>query len=55
MNVKEINENYKKIEGFDLLFDLLTQNPNKNVQNKISHLLRDVCLSFKDYNNPNAT
>ena len=45
-------EDGEKIEGFDLLFDLLTQNPNKNVQNKISHLLRDVCLSFKDYNNP---
>ena len=40
-----------QIEGFDILFDLLTQNPDKNVQNKISHLLCDVCLSFKDYNN----
>ena len=41
-----------QIEGFDMLFDLLTQNPNKNVQNKISHLLCDICLRFKDYNNP---
>ena len=40
------------IEGFDILFDLLTQNSDKNVQNKISQLLCDVCLSFKDYNNP---
>ena len=40
------------IEGFDMLFDLLTQNSDKNVQNKISQLLCDVCLSFKDYNNP---
>ena len=35
-----------------MLFDLLTQNSDKNVQNKISKLLCDVCLSFKDYNNP---
>ena len=41
-----------QIEGFDILFDLLTQNPDKDVQNKISKLLCDVCLSFKDYNNP---
>ena len=40
------------IEGFDMIFDLLTQNSDKNVQNKISQLLCDVCLSFKDYNNP---
>ena len=40
------------IEGFDMLFDLLTQNSDKNVQNKISHLLCDVCLRFKDYSNP---
>ena len=39
-------------EGFDMLFDLLTQNPNKIVQNKISQLLSDVCLSIKNYNNP---
>ena len=35
-----------------MLFDLLTQNSDKNVQNKISQLLCDICLSFKDYNNP---
>jgi ubiquitin C-terminal hydrolase len=44
-------EGGSEIEGFDLLFDLLTQNPNKNVQNRISNLLCDVCLSLKDYNN----
>ena len=64
---KKVNENKKslfydgrnirieagaQIEGFDMLFDLLTQNSDKNVQNKISKLLCDVCLSFKDYNNP---
>ena len=42
----------EQIEGFDMLFDLLTQNSDKNVQNKISQLLCDLCLSFKDYNNP---
>ena len=41
-----------QIEGFDMLFDLLTENSDKNVQNKISQLLCDVCLSFKNYNNP---
>ena len=41
------------IEGFDMLFELLTENPDKNVQNQISQLLCDICLSFKDYNNPN--
>ena len=64
---KKVNENKKslyddgknirieagaQIEGFDMLFDLLTQNSDKNVQNKISQLLCDVCVSFKDYNNP---
>ncbi len=46
-------ENGAQIEGFDMLFYLLTQNSDKNVQNKISKLLCDVFLSFKDYNNPN--
>ena len=45
-------DNISNIEGFNLLFDLLTQNPDKNVQNKISELLCTLCLSFKDYNNP---
>ena len=43
------------IEGSEMLFDLLTQNSYKNVQNKISDLLCDLCLSFKDYNNPNIS
>ena len=38
------------IEGIDMLFDLLTQNPNQKVQEKISQLLCDVCLSHKHYN-----
>ena len=38
------------IEGLDMLFDLLTQNPNPKVQEKISQLLSDVCLSHKNYN-----
>ena len=45
-------EDGEQIEGFDMLFDLLTKNSDKNVQNKISQLLCDICLSFKDYNNP---
>lgn len=45
-------DNISNIEGFNMLFDLLTQNPDKNVQNKISELLCTLCLSFKDYNNP---
>ena len=64
---KRVNENKKtllydgrnirvngmvQIEGFDMLFDLLTQNSNKIVQNKISKILCDMCISFKDYNNP---
>ena len=45
-------DNISNIEGFNMLFDLLTQNPDKNVQNKISELLCTLCMSFKDYNNP---
>ena len=45
-------EDGEQIEGFDMLFDLLTKNSDKNVQNKISQLLCDICLSIKDYNNP---
>ena len=37
------------IEGFEMLFDLLTQNGNDEVQNRISELLCTLCLSFKDY------
>ena len=37
------------IEGFDMLFDLLTQNSNNEVQNSISELLCTICISFKDY------
>ena len=39
------------IEGTDMLFDLLTQNPNQLVQDKISQLLCDICLSHKNYKN----
>ena len=49
-NIRIVNGS--KIEGFDMLFDLLTQNSDKNVQNKISKILCDICLCFKDYNNP---
>ena len=67
---KKVNENKKsiyddgrnirveggaQIEGFDMLFDLLTQNSDKNVQNKISQLLCDICVRFKDYDNPNIS
>ena len=37
------------IDGFDMLFDLLTQNSNNEVQNKISDLLCYICINFKDY------
>ena len=37
------------ILGFDLLFDLLTQNGNNEVQNKISEILCSICIYFKDY------
>ena len=37
------------IEGFDFLFDLLTQNSNNEVQNQISDLLCSICINFKDY------
>ena len=40
------------IEGMDMLFDLLTQNPFQIVQDKISQLLSDICLSHKNYNSP---
>ena len=38
-----------KIEGFDMLFDLLTQNSDNEVQNRISDLLCTICIRFKDY------
>ena len=38
------------LEGTDMLFDLLTQNPNKMIQEKVSQLLCDVCLSHINYN-----
>ena len=37
------------IEGFDILFDLLTQNGNNEVQNNISDILCSICIYFKDY------
>ncbi len=40
------------IEGMDMLFDLLTQNSYQIVQDKISQLLCDICLSHKNYSNP---
>ena len=40
-----------KIEGIEMLFDLLTENPNTIVQEKISELLCDICLKHKNYNN----
>jgi len=38
------------LEGTDMLFDLLTQNPNTMIQEKVSQLLCDVCLSHMNYN-----
>ena len=38
------------IEGFDILFELLTQNSNREVQNQISELLYNICINYKDYN-----
>ena len=38
-----------QIEGFDILFDLLTQNGNNEVQNNISDILCSICIYFKDY------
>ena len=38
------------IEGIDMLFDLLTQNSKDIVQEKVSQLLCDICLSHKNYN-----
>ena len=37
------------IEGFDLLFNFLTMNNDKDVKNKISDLLCTICINFKDY------
>ena len=37
------------IEGFNILFDILTQNGNRDVQNQISELLCNICINFKDY------
>ena len=48
-NIRVVDE--EAIEGIDMLFDLLTQNLNQIVQEKISQLLCDVCLSHKNYNN----
>ena len=37
------------IEGFDLLFNFLTMNNDKDAKNKISDLLCTICINFKDY------
>ena len=37
------------IEGADMLFDLLAENPNKMIQEKVSQLLCDICLSHMNY------
>ena len=39
----------EKIEGFDMIFDILTKNPNINVQKKVANLLSETCLYLKDY------
>ena len=43
-------EDGASIEGIDMLFDLLTQNPIDIIQEKVSQLLCDICLSHKNYN-----
>ena len=37
------------IEGLNMLFTLLTQNPNDFIQEKISELLCNICLYHKNY------
>ena len=39
----------QNIEGFDLLFDILVNNKNRIIQEKICNLLCDLCLNLKDY------
>ena len=39
----------QNIEGFDLLFDILVNNKNRIIQEKICKLLCDLCLNLKDY------
>ena len=39
----------QSIEGFDLLFDILVNNKNRIIQEKICKLLCDLCLNLKDY------
>ena len=48
-------EQGSKIDGINMLFDLLMQNKDRNIQNKISQILCDICICFKDYNNPNIS
>ena len=39
----------ENIEGFDMIFDVLTKNQNINVQKKVANLLSETCLYLKDY------
>ena len=48
-------EQGSKIDGINMLFELLMFNKDRNVQNKISQILCDVCICFKDYNNQNIS
>ena len=48
-------EQGSKIDGINMLFDLLILNKDRNIQNKISQILCDLCICFKDYNNPNIS
>ena len=43
-----VNEN-AEIEGLDMLFTLLTKNPNEFIQEKVSELLCQICLYHKNY------
>ena len=40
-----------EIEGLDMLFTLLTKNPNDFIQEKVSELLCQICLYHKYYDN----
>ena len=40
-----------EIEGLDMLFVLLTKNPNDLIQEKVSELLCQICLFHKNYTN----
>ena len=40
-----------EIEGVDMLFNILTKNPNDSIQEQVSELLCQICLFHKNYSN----